>query len=161
MTRFIPRPVLAISLGVSAIALASAAHAAGRYTLVGWNNLGMHCMDPDYQVFALLPPYNTFQAQLVDPSGQLVDAPNGITVTYEAVADPDGSINSTSVGKSCSRSIRRLASTSSGSFLLTAELNTTTSAAPMFSLRWPMKTFAPSPSSPVPTTSNRSVSLDR
>ena len=100
MTRFIPRPVLAISLGVGAIALAGAAHAAGRYTLVGWNNLGMHCMDPDYQLFALLPPYNTFQAQLVDPSGQLVDAPNGITVTYEAVADPDGSINSTSVGKS-------------------------------------------------------------
>lgn len=75
------------------------AAAAGRYTLIGWNNLGMHCMDPDYGVFALLPPYNTIAAQLIDPEGQLVDAASGITVTYEAVADPDGSINRTSVGK--------------------------------------------------------------
>ena len=29
------------------------------WTLIGWNNLGMHCMDPDYSVFALLPPFNT------------------------------------------------------------------------------------------------------
>ncbi len=69
------------------------------YTLVGWNNLGMHCMDGDYSVSALLPPYNTIQAQLIDPQGRLVRDPAGITVTYEAVADPDGSINSTSIGK--------------------------------------------------------------
>src|SRR5262249_45128075 len=53
----------------------------------------------DYQVFALLPPYNTIAAQLIDPDGHLVAAPNGITVTYEAVADPDGSINRSSIGK--------------------------------------------------------------
>ena len=28
-------------------------------TLLGWNNLGMHCMDSDYSVFSVLPPYNT------------------------------------------------------------------------------------------------------
>ena len=100
MARSILRPLLALGLGAGILAVAPATHAAGRYTLIGWNNLGMHCMDPDYQVFALLPPYNTIQAQLVDPSGQLVATPNGITVTYEAVADPDGSRNSTSVGKS-------------------------------------------------------------
>ena len=32
--------------------------------LLGWNNLGMHCMDSDYSVFSVLPPYNTIEAQL-------------------------------------------------------------------------------------------------
>ena len=73
--------------------------AIGRWTLVGWNNLGMHCMDADYGVLALLPPYNTIHAQLITPTGQLVRSADGVTVTYEAVADPAGSINRTSVGK--------------------------------------------------------------
>lgn len=72
---------------------------AGAQTLIGWNNLGMHCMDDDYSVFSILPPYNTFDAHLIDASGHLVTDPTGIVVTYEAVADPDGSINSTSIGK--------------------------------------------------------------
>ena len=42
------------------------------WTLVGWNNLGMHCMDDDYSVFSILPPYNIVHAQLIDPSGTLV-----------------------------------------------------------------------------------------
>ncbi len=71
----------------------------GGYTLVGWNDLGMHCMDADYSVLSILPPYNTIHAQLIDPSGNLVTSPGGITVTYEAVADPAGSINTTSIGK--------------------------------------------------------------
>jgi Big-like domain-containing protein len=80
--------------------LCSARHAcAAHYTLLGWNNLGMHCMDADYSVFALLPPYNTIHAQLIDPQGRLVGDPAGIMVTYEAVADPDGSVNTTSAGK--------------------------------------------------------------
>ena len=98
MTR---RPTLSYPFLIPALllTLAPPAEGAGRYTLVGWNNLGMHCMDPDYQVFALLPPYNTIAAQLIDPDGRLVTAPGGITVTYEATADPDGSINRSSIGK--------------------------------------------------------------
>lgn len=69
------------------------------WTLLGWNNLGMHCMDGDYSVFSLLPPFNTIHAQLIGPDGRLVREPAGITVTYEAVVDPDGSINTTSDGK--------------------------------------------------------------
>jgi len=71
---------------------------AANWTLVGWNNLGMHCMDSDFSVLSLLPPYNTINAQLIDPQGNFVTDPSaaGITVTYEAVADPDGSINTTS-----------------------------------------------------------------
>jgi hypothetical protein len=71
----------------------------GSWTLVGWNDLGMHCMDADYTVFAILPPYNTIHAQLISPTGDLVTSASGITVTYEAVADRDASINATSVGK--------------------------------------------------------------
>jgi hypothetical protein len=54
----------------------------GRYVVLGWNDLGMHCYDPDFQDLALLPPFNTLWAELVqvgDPP-QIVTA--GITVTY-------------------------------------------------------------------------------
>ncbi len=71
--------------------------AAGGWTVVGWNNLGMHCLDADFSVFAILPPYNTIHAQVMDPTGNLVSS--GVTVTYQGVADPTGSINTTSVGK--------------------------------------------------------------
>ncbi len=67
-------------------------------TLLGWNNLGMHCMDSDYSVFSILPPYNTIEAQLI-VGGQLVTNGAGYTLTYQAVADPDGSFNSTAMGK--------------------------------------------------------------
>ncbi|MBU5635303.1 IPT/TIG domain-containing protein [Geomonas sp. Red69] len=66
--------------------------------ILGWNNLGMHCMDSDYSVFSILPPYNTIEAQLL-VGGKLMQSGSGYTVSYEAVADPDGSINSTSIGK--------------------------------------------------------------
>ncbi|HGY89973.1 MAG TPA: hypothetical protein ENK43_02240 [Planctomycetes bacterium] len=71
----------------------------GTWTVVAWNDLGMHCMDSDYSVFSILPPYNTVQAQVIDPNGDLVDGTAGVVVTYEAVADPEGSINTTSNGK--------------------------------------------------------------
>ena len=73
----------------------------GQWTVVAWNNLGMHCMDDDYSVFSILPPFNTINAQVMDAAGHLVTDPSaaGITVTYQAVANPDGSINTTSSGK--------------------------------------------------------------
>jgi uncharacterized protein (TIGR03437 family) len=73
--------------------------AGGAYTIIGWNDLGMHCMDGDYSVYAILPPYNTIHAQVIDASGKLVKSATGITVTYQAVADGSGSINTTSAGK--------------------------------------------------------------
>jgi len=85
-------------LALMLVAPAPSALAAG-YHLIGWNNLGMHCMDADFAVLSLLPPFNTIQAQLIDGQGKLVTAPGAITVTYEAVADPTGSINTTSEGK--------------------------------------------------------------
>jgi PKD repeat protein len=67
-------------------------------TILGWNNLGMHCMDSDYSAFTILPPYNTLEGQLI-VNGQLVTNGASYTVTYQAVADPSGSINTTSFGK--------------------------------------------------------------
>jgi hypothetical protein len=69
------------------------------WKVVGWNNLGMHCMDSDYGVFSILPPYNVLDAQVIQPDGHLLTAATGYAVTYEAVADPTGSINRTSQGK--------------------------------------------------------------
>ncbi len=66
--------------------------------LLSWNNLGMHCMDSDYSVFSVLPPYNTIEAQLI-VGGKLVTNGVGYSVSYQAVADPDGSFNSTAMGK--------------------------------------------------------------
>jgi hypothetical protein len=67
--------------------------------LVGWNDLGMHCMDGDYSVFSILLPYNTIHAQLIDSTGKLTRTAANVTVTYEVVADPAGSFNASSAGK--------------------------------------------------------------
>ena len=66
--------------------------------ILGWNNLGMHCMDSDYSVFSILPPYNTIESQLI-VGGKLVTNGSGYTVTYQAVVDPSGSINTTAMGQ--------------------------------------------------------------
>ena len=92
-----PRVVLCACIGLAAASSAIAAN--GDWTVVGWNNLGMHCMDSDYSVLSILPPYNTLQAQVLDPTGHLMTPASGVSVTFEAIADPTGSINSTSVGK--------------------------------------------------------------
>ncbi len=90
---------LAVVVLVLATTAAYAADPATGYTLVGWNNLGMHCMDADFQVFTILPPYNVIHAQLIDANGHFVTNGASYVVTYQAVADPKGSVNSSSVGK--------------------------------------------------------------
>ena len=37
----------------------------GRYVVIAWNDLGMHCMDPSFEDFSVLPPYNNLVAQVV------------------------------------------------------------------------------------------------
>lgn len=87
------RAAVIVPVTVTSIALA------GRFSLIAWNDLGMHCMDgKDYSMFSILPPYNNLHAQLVNATtGKAVTS--GVTITYEAVADPTGSINTTSAGK--------------------------------------------------------------
>lgn len=77
----------------------TAVTAAGNYTLLAWNNLGMHCYDGnDYSIFSILPPLNTVNAQLVDQAtGDRVSS--GVTLTYLATPDTTGSVNSISSTK--------------------------------------------------------------
>ncbi|NJD32142.1 MAG: carboxypeptidase regulatory-like domain-containing protein [Gammaproteobacteria bacterium] len=72
------------------------------YKIVATNDLGMHCVDADFSVFSILPPYNVVNAQVVrtDGSGNpaLVNDAN-VVLRYSAVADGNGSVNSRSQDK--------------------------------------------------------------
>ncbi len=73
---------------------------AGDYIVVAWNDLGMHCIDKDFSVFSILPPYNTINAHVIKRGHEpekLSDA--SVKVYYLAQSDNDGTINTTSVGK--------------------------------------------------------------
>jgi hypothetical protein len=77
-------------------------HAATNWVVTGWNNLGMHCLDSDFSVFSILPPYNTINAQIIASTNGyawIVTDGSAYGVTYHAVADADNSINKTSIGK--------------------------------------------------------------
>jgi hypothetical protein len=57
-----------------------------QYAVISWNDLGMHCMDHDYSVFAILPPYNTLHSQLINRlTGRLINT--GFILTYQATED--------------------------------------------------------------------------
>lgn len=68
------------------------------FALLAWNDLGMHCMDGDYSVFSILPPFNNLHAQLVDSGNNRLVTRN-VTLTFEAMADAAGSVNSISSTK--------------------------------------------------------------
>ena len=36
-----------------------------QYAVIGWNDLGMHCYNRDFQDIAVLPPFNTLWAQVI------------------------------------------------------------------------------------------------
>ncbi len=53
-----------------------------QYTILAWNDLGMHCDQDDYSYFAILPPANNLYAQVFARSSE-DGATKNITVTYE------------------------------------------------------------------------------
>ena len=68
----------------------------GEFKLIGWNDLGMHCLDDSFEVFSILPPYNTLWAQLVrqpTDGGMPEVVTEGVTIEYSFVD------NTYSVGK--------------------------------------------------------------
>ncbi|MCE9593009.1 MAG: hypothetical protein K8S98_02345 [Planctomycetes bacterium] len=70
--------------------------------VLGANDLGMHCMDREYSIFSILPPFNVVRAQVVlqtQSSKPVLLDDSQVEVVYQAVADPKGSRNSTSLGK--------------------------------------------------------------
>ena len=65
-----------------------------KYIILGWNNLGMHCYDPDFSNLAILPPFNTLCAQVIKVGDNPEIITSGITIEYSF---PD---NTYSTGKS-------------------------------------------------------------
>ncbi len=68
----------------------------GEYLIVGWNDLGMHCANQDFQNICVLPPYNNVTAQVIK-KGNATTLPEiitaGMSVSYEIPG------NTYSVGK--------------------------------------------------------------
>jgi hypothetical protein len=64
------------------------------YVVLGWNDLGMHCYNQDFEDLAVLPPFNTLWAQVIKRGNPPQIVTQGITVTF-SFAD-----NTYSVGKS-------------------------------------------------------------
>src|SRR5512139_2821384 len=52
------------------------------YVVLGWNNLGMHCYDPDFSNIAILPPYYTLVAQVVKVGDPPQIVTSDVTVEY-------------------------------------------------------------------------------
>lgn len=71
----------------------------GSYQVFGANNLGMHCYDSDFSIFSILPLFNIVNAQVIQKGVTPQILGPTVTVTYNAMADSTGSINSTSSGK--------------------------------------------------------------
>jgi hypothetical protein len=70
-------------------------------TVLAFNDLGMHCMDREFSVFSILPPFNVVHSQVVlrDANGKPYLAEDiDVDVSYDAVTDPSGSRNSYSAG---------------------------------------------------------------
>ena len=67
--------------------------AAGEYRLIGWNDLGMHCMNESFANLAVLPPYNTLWAQLIRQGPEPDIVTSGVTIEYSIID------NTYSVGK--------------------------------------------------------------
>lgn len=65
----------------------TASYTSGTYTLLAWNDLGMHCFDgSDFSIFSILPPYNNLNAHLINKVGTSnKHVTSGVTLTYESL----------------------------------------------------------------------------
>ncbi len=59
----------------------------------------MNPIERDYSVFGSWPAGAQINAQVLDGSGKLVTSAGALKITWEALADSTGSVNTTSVGK--------------------------------------------------------------
>lgn len=56
--------------------------ALGEYVVLGWNDLGMHCMTKDYSAITVLPPFNDLWAQVIHRGNPPRVTTQGLTLTY-------------------------------------------------------------------------------
>ena len=54
----------------------------GQYVVIGWNDLGMHCINPDYATIALLPPFNNLWVQVIKRGDPPEIVTSGFTLDY-------------------------------------------------------------------------------
>jgi len=55
---------------------------AGEYQLIGWNDLGMHCMNESFANLAILPPYNNMWAQLIRTGSEPEIVTDNVVIEY-------------------------------------------------------------------------------
>lgn len=54
----------------------------GTAVVLGYNDLGMHCMNQDFSELMILPPYNTLHAQVIARGGEPRILTSGVTIEY-------------------------------------------------------------------------------
>jgi hypothetical protein len=94
-----------VTVNVPVTVVTSTASSSWVYKILATNDLGMHCVDADFSVFSILPPYNVVNAQVVRRTSTgkpVVMNDSAVSLRYEAVRDNggSGSMNSTSVNTS-------------------------------------------------------------
>ncbi len=67
---------------VSPIAMAQAVTTTGQYVVIGWNDLGMHCISPRFSEICILPPYNTFRAVVIRKGEEPRMVTSGLQINY-------------------------------------------------------------------------------
>jgi hypothetical protein len=80
----------------------SAAGGSSRHRVLAVNDLGMHCMDTDFSVFTILPPFNVVHAQVTrsETAGKVTLLDDSeVDLRYSPVPDATGSVNSSSLSK--------------------------------------------------------------
>ena len=89
----------AVVLLLLGLAISMAVYSDGRsgtsssYTVLAWNDLGMHCISPRFAQMAILPPYNNLMVQVIKRGDEPQLVTSGITVSYSFPQ------NTTTVGK--------------------------------------------------------------
>ncbi len=53
------------------------------YVVLGYNDLGMHCMNQDFSRLCILPPFNNLHAQVIERGKEPRIVTRGVNVTYE------------------------------------------------------------------------------
>ncbi len=68
--------------------------------VLAFNDLGMHCIDKEFSIFSILPPFNVVNAQVLIKGREprLLNS-DQVELRYSPVADSNNSINSNSIGK--------------------------------------------------------------
>lgn len=70
------------STGTSTDTTTSPSQPGVKYVVLAWNDLGMHCYNPDFSNIGILPPYNTLWAQVIQVGDPPKIVTQGITVEY-------------------------------------------------------------------------------